>query len=58
MECEETTILVGANNIGKTNMLDALAHRRPERTFSSTDLRDHSQAESPKLEFRLSPDSG
>jgi hypothetical protein len=54
IDLEDTTILVGANNVGKTNVLDGLSLLAPERPFNlATDLRRHSQASTPVLEFRL-----
>jgi AAA ATPase domain len=50
-----TTILVGPNNVGKTNILDAISLLGREKSFDlATDLRRHSQVESPQLTFLLS----
>src|ERR1700693_89177 len=54
IDLDDTTILVGANNVGKTHILDAISLLAPERPFDmASDLRRHSQADTPSLEFHL-----
>jgi hypothetical protein len=54
LDLDDTTILVGANNVGKTNILDAISLLAPERPLNmASDLRRHSRADTPSLEFLL-----
>lgn len=50
----DVTVIVGANNVGKTNVLDAIALLAPERPIDlAKDVRRHSQASTPVIEFTI-----
>ncbi len=59
IDLDATTILVGANNVGKTNILDAVSLLAPERPFDlAKDLRRHSRVDTPTLEFLVQVKDG
>ncbi|HEV2174064.1 MAG TPA: AAA family ATPase, partial [Nitrospira sp.] len=54
IELDDVTTIVGANNVGKTNILDAIALLAPERPIDlAKDVRRHSQASTPVIEFTI-----
>src|SRR5690242_15207710 len=48
-----TTVLIGPNDHGKTNLLLAIERFSPEKEFSATDLNDRVRGEDAFIEFQL-----